>query len=89
MISINKHYLTVEPSCVCDQCQKKQKNNSYKTKNKIKLLPMKNINLLPTQTMLKCIHDMFDDIDSKAIELDTRVQERFDGFQKEVDESML
>ena len=35
---------------------------------------MKNINILPTQTMFKFIHDMFDDIDGKEIELDISVQ---------------
>ena len=79
-ISGNKHYLLVEPSEVGAQGQNKHKNNRDKLQNKIKFLSMKNIILLPTQTMFKCIQDMFDELDRKAIELDTSVQEKLDSF---------
>ena len=50
---------------------------------------MKNINLLPTQTMFKGIHYIFGEIYRKAIYLDTTVQETVEFFQKEVDGDML
>ena len=50
---------------------------------------MKNINLSPTKTMFKLIHYMFDEIEGKATQLDTSVQENVDSPNKEVDEAIL
>ena len=83
------HDLQVEPSDVGSQGQKKQKNNRDKLQNKIKFVSMKNTNLLPNQTMFKCIHDIFDELDGKVIELDTIVQEKAGGLNKEIYEAML
>ena len=50
---------------------------------------MKNIKLLSTQIMLKCTHNMFDEIDGKSIYLNNSVQEKVDGSKKEVEKVML
>ena len=73
-ISGNKHDMLVETSEVGARGKKKQNKNRGKLKNKTKFLSMKNINLLPTQTIFKCIHDMFHEHYGKSIYLDTSVQ---------------